>query len=136
VLTLLIVDDDELALRYLPKLLEAHFSVLTAEGAFDALRWLEEVPVDVLLSDFKLQVENGLWLLAQAQARFPATRRLLMSGQELRNLAEHQRGGLFERFFSKPLEVLELVSVLCELASQSPRPASERRRILRGGSVL
>lgn len=78
---ILIVDDEpntRFALKYV---LDKSFEVGTAESAEDALDRLEQQRFDVVLADLNLMGRDGLWLLARVRERWPATRRVLISGQ-------------------------------------------------------
>jgi DNA-binding NtrC family response regulator len=121
-LSVLVVDDDDVALVYLRRLLREYFRVITAESATAALGALGREPVDVLLTDLELGVTNGVALLAESRLRFPGTRRMLMSGCAWEQRSVREDRGLFERFFPKPLQVLDLIAAVCE----SGAPAESR----------
>ena len=113
-LTVMIVDDDDISLGYLRRLLREYFRIRTAECATEAIGGLERQPIDVLVTDLNLGTDSGLALLSQARIRFPKTRRMLTSGHELGDIELLHGAGLFERFFSKPLQALDLIEAICE----------------------
>ena len=77
-----LIVEDETNLRFaLRRVLDKSFEVGTAESAEDALDRLEEQRFDVVLTDLNLTGRDGLWLLARVRERWPATRRVLISGQ-------------------------------------------------------
>ena len=79
--TLLLVDDEERILSALRRTLRREgYEILTAETARDALRTLDERPVDAILSDQKMPGMSGLALLAEASHRQPGAVRLLITG--------------------------------------------------------
>jgi hypothetical protein len=47
-----------------------------------------------------------------------------MSGYELQDIAKHKQCGLFEHFFPKPLQGLDLVAVLCDSTDDRPQVGS------------
>jgi two-component system cell cycle sensor histidine kinase/response regulator CckA len=123
--SILIVDDDNVTLGSLSRLLRGHFRVLAVEGLHAALDLLErEQPVDVLLTDLEIGPDSGLWLLRQARENFPETRRLLTSGREPGGLDEYRRAGLVEHFFPKPLQVREVVRAPWEARRTDRHPRS------------
>ena len=79
--TLLIVDDEERILNALRRSLRREgFEILTAHTPQEARKWLEERPVDVVLSDHKMPTASGLEILAMARELRPDAARLLISG--------------------------------------------------------
>lgn len=65
---LLIVDDEKPTRDGLRAALEDRYDVWVAEDAASAQRLLEEEPVDVLLTDFRLPSEDGMKLIKRAKA--------------------------------------------------------------------
>lgn len=79
--TLLVVDDEVRILSALRRSLRHEgWRVLTAGSPAEALRLLDEEPIDAVLSDHKMPRMNGLDVLEAAAARRPAAARLLISG--------------------------------------------------------
>jgi response regulator RpfG family c-di-GMP phosphodiesterase len=79
--TLLLVDDEAHILSALRRALRREgWRLLTAETPQQALRLLEEQPVDLIVSDQKMPGMSGLELLAEAARRRPDTRRVLITG--------------------------------------------------------
>jgi response regulator RpfG family c-di-GMP phosphodiesterase len=79
--TLLVVDDEARILSVLRRALRREgWRILTAGTPADALRILEEEPVDAVLTDHKMPRMSGLDLLEAAARRRPAAARLLISG--------------------------------------------------------
>lgn len=78
---LLIVDDEARILSALRRTLRREgYEILTAETAAEALRWLEERPVDAVLSDHKMPGMSGDQLLDEVARRRPQAVRMLITG--------------------------------------------------------
>ena len=75
------MDDEPAILRALTRSFTRHgFEVRIAESVADALVILDGFTPDVVLSDFKMPARNGGELLAIVGERFPAAKRILLSG--------------------------------------------------------
>ena len=78
---LLVVDDEARILTALQRALRREpYEVLTAETPAEALRLLDERPVDLILSDHKMPGMSGLELLGRAAKRQPGAGRILITG--------------------------------------------------------
>jgi response regulator RpfG family c-di-GMP phosphodiesterase len=79
--TLLLVDDEARILSALRRSLRREgWRVLTAGTPAEALRLLEEEPIDAVLSDHKMPGMSGLEVLEVAARRRPEAARILISG--------------------------------------------------------
>ena len=87
---------------------------MTAETPADALRVVDERPIDCVLSDFKMPGLTGVQLPAEVAARRPDAARLLITGWNVEipedDLAEV---GVF-RVMAKPWEYADLKRTLRE----------------------
>ena len=100
--------DDETMLLDLYKLVfeddKDRWEIAFAPGGSEALRAMQEAPVDVLVSDMRMPGMSGAELLKEVMARHPKTSRLIMSGYaDSEQIAQclcatHQ-------FIAKPFEV-------------------------------
>ena len=66
--TLLIVDDEKTTREGLRAALEDRYDVYLADDAKSASEFLEQQPVDVLLTDFRLPSEDGMKLIVRAKS--------------------------------------------------------------------
>ena len=78
---LLLVDDEERILSALCRSLRREgYELVTARSAVEALRVLDERPVNVILSDQKMPGTNGLDLFGEVSRRHPDVVRMLLTG--------------------------------------------------------
>ena len=79
--SLLIVDDEARILSALKRALRREgYEIVTAETVYEALRILDERPVDAILTDQKMPGMNGAQFLAEAARRRPTAARLIITG--------------------------------------------------------
>jgi response regulator RpfG family c-di-GMP phosphodiesterase len=123
--TVLCVDDEPNILAALKRTLRgAGFSALTADGGTEALKILEKLPVDIVVSDMRMPGIDGAQLLEQVHARWPHVVRILLTGHadQGSTVSAINRGRIF-RYLSKPWDERDLLSSLYE---GSERLALER----------
>jgi response regulator RpfG family c-di-GMP phosphodiesterase len=78
---LLLVDDEVRILSALRRTLRREgYEIVTAESAAEALRVLDEGPVDAILTDHKMPGMSGAQLLAEAARRCPNAARMIITG--------------------------------------------------------
>ncbi len=111
----LLVDDEPRILSALQRALRREgYELVTAETTAEALRVIDERPVDCVLSDFKMPGLTGVQLLAEVAARHPDAARLLITGWNVEiPQDELERVGVF-RVMSKPWEDADLKQTLRE----------------------
>jgi DNA-binding NtrC family response regulator len=75
------VDDDRETLSALRRSLSKEpYEVITAQGGTEALGWLEEVPIDLVITDQRMPGTSGTELLGEFQRRSPRTVRAILTG--------------------------------------------------------
>jgi len=106
----LIVDDESLQREYLCKLipmLDSRFSIVgeVSEGR-EALSFMEQHPVDLLITDIKMPLMNGLELCQEVYQRFPWIKIVILSGYEEFEFAKEALNYKVEAYLLKPLNRL------------------------------
>ena len=123
--TLLVVDDEQDLLLLLKRSLEPDLNctVDTALSGKEAIRIVQERPVDLVLADIKMPDMDGLELLKQVRQEYPWLTVVLMTAYGCIELAVQAiKAGAYD-FITKPFDHDSLVLTL--------RKALERSRLLR-----
>src|SRR5881409_1251946 len=136
---ILVVDDEESILNQLKWGLSDEYQVLTASGSDEALRVLRNerpslVTLDVALNPGPGDHHEGLALLDEIVDRFPLTKVIMVTGNDVREnaLLAIRRGAV--DWYAKPIELQELRMILRRalhirrIEEASPEPASGRKR--------
>jgi putative nucleotidyltransferase with HDIG domain len=107
---ILFVDDDSNLLEGLKRTLRPHRNVWEmtfAQSAREALSLLVEIPMDVILTDFRMAGMSGLDLLREVKSRHPQVIRILFSG-EVDQALIMQSVRVAHQFISKPCSAATL----------------------------
>jgi DNA-binding NtrC family response regulator len=79
--SLLLVDDEPNILSSLKRIFRnAPYELWTAENGGAALEYLHQTPIDAALVDLKMPQMDGMELLSQIRAKFPAVRVIILTG--------------------------------------------------------
>ena len=107
----LFVDDEPAvldALRRQLRSLRREWEMTFATEASEALELMDAEPVDVLVTDIRMPVMDGVELLQVVRSQHPGTARFVLSGH-----TGHEAGlrltGLAHQFLSKPCDIDELL---------------------------
>ena len=112
---LLVVDDEARILSALRRSLRREgWRVLTASTPAEALRLLDEEPIDAVLSDHKMPRMSGLDVLEAAARRRPAAARFLISGWPDEIPAARMAALGIRALIPKPWDDAELKRILRE----------------------
>ncbi|HEV7662166.1 MAG TPA: HD domain-containing phosphohydrolase, partial [Chloroflexota bacterium] len=130
--TVLLVDDDELLLAALTRLLRPDgLRVLTATNGHRALEILEteQGSVDVVVSDYAMPNMNGADLLRAVRLRWPDATRILATGNaDLRAASRTVNEGQVARLITKPCDPDQFREAVSAGLTQS-RLVLENRRL-------
>lgn len=124
----LLVDDERyVATAFQRALADAPYDVEIATTGSEALRRLEQGPIDVMVSDENMPEMRGAELLSRVRERFPNTVRVMMTGDPSLDNAVRaiNVGGVF-RFLRKPCSIDELRACIDDalaVASSGPDDA-------------
>lgn len=125
--TVLCVDDETNILSALKRVLRgAGYCVVTSGDGAQALRRLEEMPIDIVISDMRMPGMDGVALLEQVQQRWPGVARLLLTGHaDMGATVSAINRGRIMRYLHKPWDEHELMGALAEATE---RIALEREK--------
>jgi two-component system, response regulator YesN len=141
----LIVEDEPAALRYVRAIVDEHCpgfrTVATAEHGQEAIEVLEDVSVDLIITDARMPVMDGIELIRTVRERDQEMPILVLSGYDD---YEYVRGALTSGavdYVLKPVGAQRLQRVLTELAErlldrQRSRNVRAIRAALRGRPVV
>ena len=111
--SVIIVDDEEDIVDSLASVLEAgieNLSIHTASSGEAGLEILRRVPVDLVISDFRMPGMNGAEFLQHADALAPKARRIMISAFPESTLREQGADrARVDLFLPKPMEIDELI---------------------------
>ncbi len=126
----LILDDDELILRALARILEAAgFATRCYVSAGDALAGVETEEPVVVISDYMMPEMDGITFLKHARARAPGAVRILCTAAEDFNVAlQAVNSGEVYRIISKPWHQQELLATVTQ-AAEAARLRRENERL-------
>jgi two-component system NtrC family response regulator len=107
---ILVVDDEENLRRVLQVQLEgAGYQLHTAADASEALSLLERLPIDLVLTDFRMPGRSGLDLLREIRSRFPSVQAIMMTAfGTVEDAVEAMRAGAYH-YVTKPVHLPELL---------------------------
>jgi len=108
---ILYVDDEEMALSTFKKAYGHEFRILTAAGAEEALKLLEEHrdEIGVLMTDQRMPGHTGTWLLGEAKKKCPKIVRVLVTAySDMQAAIEAVNTGGIYRYITKPWDPAEL----------------------------
>ncbi|MGZ0782631.1 HD domain-containing phosphohydrolase [Pseudomonas saponiphila] len=126
----LLVDSQDTVLQRLHKLLSAHdYRLYLAHDASEALQVMAREEVDLVISAAHLPQVDGATLLARLHQDYPATTRILLTGDpDLKLIAKAINEGEIYRYLSKPWDDQELLLTLRQ-ALDHQHSERERQRL-------
>jgi DNA-binding NtrC family response regulator len=111
---ILVVDDEPDICEMLERIIVSHgeFKVLTATNGFDALDILENLYIDLVLTDVKMPEMDGVELLYEIKKRYPETIVVLFTGYgTIKTAVAAMKQGAYD-YITKPFEEAEITSLI------------------------
>ncbi len=112
---ILYVDDEQSNLRIFKDTFRRRFNVYTAISAKEGMRILEEVKIDLILSDQRMPEMTGVELLKYSFQKFPKTNRILVTGfsdfQAIEDAINHAR---IYQYVQKPWDESALLDIMSD----------------------
>ena len=126
---LLIVDDEEIALRNLERVMKKEgYEVATASSGSAALPLIREMSFDLLLTDLRMEKVSGMQLLAECRSHHPEAEVIMITSfATAESAVEAMRQGAFY-YIAKPYQLNEVRKVVGE--------ALEKIRLRRENQLL
>jgi CheY-like chemotaxis protein len=117
----LIVDDEEDLTWTLNKKLSKDsdkFQLMTINSGKEAMNLLNQLPVDLLISDVRMPEVSGLDLLVETKKKFPRTKVIIMTAYGSSDVQrEANERGCF-RYLEKPFEINDLREMILEALTE------------------
>ena len=117
--TVVVAEDEELLLNNLVqkiKKIDSDFEVIgTAQTGKQAYGLIEELSPDVIITDIKMPVMDGLELLTKAREHFPLTKFIITSGFSDFEYAKNAISLKVTDYLLKPVDTEELTSALLRI---------------------
>jgi DNA-binding NtrC family response regulator len=104
VFSILIVDDDKCILNSLKRLfVDEKYVLYTAQSGEEGLEILAREKIDLIISDQKMPVMNGLEFLEKTVEKYPDVIRIILTGYaELSDAIRAVNSGCIYKFIQKP----------------------------------
>jgi two-component system, response regulator YesN len=112
-LEIVVVDDEEPITEVIKTYIECidqNINVHTFNDSVEARRFISRNKLDVLITDYKMPVCDGLQLM---EAASPAVKKILVSGY-ISEIAEEKLHRLNATFFEKPVPLRALAKIIAE----------------------
>jgi DNA-binding NtrC family response regulator len=118
--TLLIVDDEKVALRNLEHVMKKEgYDVTATQSGANALALLARQPFDVVLTDLRMEKTDGMQILEKCRATCPDTEVILITGYAtLESAVEAMKHGAFY-YIAKPYRLDEVRKVVAEALAKT-----------------
>ena len=106
---ILIVDDERVALKNLEYIMKKEgYEVVGTQSGPNALRYLDEQPFDVVLTDMRMEKVDGMQVLKKCRERHPDTEVIMITGYAtLEAAVETMKLGAFS-YIAKPFKLDEV----------------------------
>jgi two-component system response regulator (stage 0 sporulation protein F) len=117
---ILLVDDEENARIGLSRLLSNEgFLIDSVSNGFEALNYLRQQEVDLIISDINMPEMNGITFLKELNKSFPKSNVIMITAYGgVESYIEAMNLGAFE-YVNKPVKIEELKSILKKIFKES-----------------
>jgi len=116
-LTLLLLDDEENILYSLKRLLRKDYNIVSFKEGHEAIAYLEENSVDLIMSDMRMPKMDGVEFLIKSRELQPNPIRLLLTGySDIDSTIKAINDGAVYTYISKPWENEDLKLTLAKAA--------------------
>ena len=119
---ILIVEDEDNTREALAKLLSREgFVVDSVANGRDALNFLRQQPVNLIVTDLKMPQMDGITFLRRLKKHFPKSNVIMITAYGgVESYLEAMNLGAFE-YINKPVQIEELKMVMKKILSDKPR---------------
>ena len=112
-LNLLLLDDEQDIINSLKRVLRKDFNIVSFTDGAAALEYLQENPIDIIISDMRMPVMNGAEFFTQAREFHPHAIRILLTGySDMETTVQAINDGGIYTYIGKPWENQELKLLL------------------------
>lgn len=113
---ILVVDDEENARIALSKILTREgYDVASACNGYEALNYLREKEVELIITDINMPEMNGMAFLRELNHSHPASNVIMITAYgEVESYIEAMSLGAFE-YINKPVKFEELNKIICKI---------------------
>lgn len=117
---ILVVDDEENARYGLSKLLSNEgFTVDSVSNGFEALNYLRQQEVNLIVTDINMPEMNGITFLKELNKNFPNSNVIMITAYGgVESYIEAMNLGAFE-YINKPVKIEELKSILKKIFKET-----------------
>lgn len=120
--TVLFVDDEERIVRSLRVLFRSRCEVLATTSGRQAIEWVRQRRVHVVVSDQRMPEVSGVEVLRAVAQHSPATMRILLTGYaDLEAVTASVNDGEIFRFVEKPWDAQHLIGIVAQAAAIAER---------------
>ncbi len=127
---ILFVDDERNVLRALERLfLEENYEIFSAASGQEGLTILEQSgPFQLIISDYRMPLMNGVEFLSEVCRRWPETERIILSGYaDAAAIVAAINEGQIYKFIAKPWNDNDLLRTIREVLDRYELRANNRR---------
>lgn len=129
-----IVDDEMPALRYIRSIIEKYAPEFSVEGVFSsaakAMDYMQEHPIDLLITDVHMHGMNGIELATRARKLDPQMHIIILSGYAEFEYAKGAIQAAVDEYMLKPVSIPEMTDLLGRIAQKLREEQEEHVSLL------